>query len=298
MNTRAWQSKLTSSLFVLPYLACFATFLLFPICYGVYISLHNFELLSTEHEFVGIDHYIRIFTPGTYLNSVFFHGLWATFQFVIFSVPLLVLLGLGLAMLVNQLPAKIRGLFRTFYFMPYAISASVMAVIWLMMFDTNAGFINSMLTKLNLPIIPWLTGQPWAWVSLVMTTLWWTIGFNMIILINALNQVPEDFYEAASLDGAGAWAKFRHITLPSIKPVMLFVMITSTIASFNIYAQPFLLTRGGPGDSTKVLLINVLDQAFIRKEMGSASAMAIIMAILIMVISVVQYRLTYAGKEQ
>lgn len=292
-----WQSKLTSSLFVLPYLVCFAAFLLFPILYGVYISLHNFELLSPTHEFVGLEHYFKIFTPGTYLNSLFFSGLWNTIQFVIYSVPLLIAVGLGLAMLLQILPGRIRGLFRTFYFLPYALSASVMSVIWLMMFDTNTGFLNSLLFDLNVSPIPWLTDLPWAWISLVLTTLWWTIGFNMIIFINALNQVPEDYYEAASLDGANSWAKFIHITLPTIKPVMLFVMITSTIASFNIFAQPFLLTRGGPGDSTKVLLMNVLDQAFIRKEMGSASAMAILMALLIIIISIVQFRLTYGGKE-
>ncbi|QNK56825.1 carbohydrate ABC transporter permease [Paenibacillus sp. PAMC21692] len=293
----SWTSRLTSALFGLPYTLCFAMFLLFPIGYGIYISLHDFELLSEEHPFVGLANYIAIFSGGTYENSVFLRGLWATAQFVLFSVPLLIAVGLGLAMLVNVLPGRIRGLFRTFYFMPYAISASVMAVIWLMMFDTNAGLINSMLMKLGLDTIPWLTDTPWAWVSLIATTLWWTIGFNMIIFINALNEVPEDYYEAASIDGATAWSKFAHITLPSIRPVMLFVMITSTIASFNVYAQPFLLTRGGPGDSTKVLLMNVLDQAFIRKEIGSASAMAIMMALLIMIISVVQYRLTYGRKE-
>ncbi len=297
MLRSSWRSRFTSSLFVLPYLACFLLFLLIPIGYGIYISLHEFELLSKEHPFVGFQHYASIFTPGTYLNALFFNGLGATLQFVVYSVPLLIVLGLALALLVNALPRRIRGLFRTFYFLPYALSASVMAVIWLMMFDTNAGFINSFLSKLSMDPAPWLTGRPWAWIALVLATLWWTIGFNMVIFINALNEVPEDHYEAASIDGAGAWRKFVGITLPSIRPVMLFVLITSTIASFNIYAQPFLLTRGGPGDSTKVLLINILDQAFIRKEVGSASAMAVLMALLIMAISVVQYRLTYRRKE-
>lgn len=287
-----WTSRFTSFLFILPYLAAFGLFLLFPILYGVVISLQDFELLSAAHPFVGLRNYITIFTPGTYENSIFFRGLWTTFQFVLYSVPLLIVVGLGMAMLVNALPAKLRGLFRTFYFLPYALSASVMAVIWLMMFDTNAGFINSLLQKLGLTGIPWLTATPWVWIALVLTTLWWTIGFNMIILVNALNEVPEDYYEAAAIDGAGAWSRFVSITLPSIRPVMLFVMITSTIASFNIYAQPFLLTRGGPGDTTKVLLINVLDQAFVRKDIGSASAMAILMALLIMMVSIVQFRLT------
>lgn len=292
-----WKSRFSSFMFALPYTLCFAAFMLFPIGYGIYISLHDFELLSQEQPFVGLSNYVAIFTPDSYENALFFRGLWATIQFVLFSVPLLIIVGLGIALLVNALPRKIRGLFRTFYFMPYAISASVMAVIWLMMFDTNAGFLNSMLQKLGIQAIPWLTDTPWAWVSLIATTLWWTIGFNMIIFINALNEVPEDYYEAASIDGASSWSKFKFITLPSIRPVMLFVMITSTIASFNIYAQPFLLTRGGPGDTTRVLLMNVLDHAFNRKEVGSASAMAIMMALLIMIISLVQYRLTYGRKE-
>lgn len=289
-NSRA--SRFTSFLFILPYLAAFSMFLLFPILYGVVISLQDFELLSKEHPFVGLKNYIAIFTPGTYENSIFFGGLWTTIQFVIYSVPLLIFVGLALAMLVNTLPGKVRNWFRTFYFLPYALSASVMAVIWLMMFDTNAGFLNSLLAKLGISGIPWLTATPWVWVALVLTTLWWTIGFNMIIFVNALNEVPEDYYEAASIDGANAWSKFKSITLPTIRPVMLFVMITSTIASFNIYAQPFLLTRGGPGNTTRVLLMNVLDQAFVRKDIGSASAMAILMAMLIMVISIIQFRLT------
>ncbi|MFC4597533.1 carbohydrate ABC transporter permease [Cohnella hongkongensis] len=297
MNT-GWQSRISSSLFVLPYLISFSVFLLFPIGYGFYISLHEFELLSESHRFVGFAHYVNLFASGAYLNSLFFRGLWATVQFVLYSVPLLIAVGLALALLVNALPGSIRSWFRTVYFMPYAVSASVMAVIWLMMYDTNAGLINSMLGKLGIDPIPWLTSEPWVWAALVSTTLWWTIGFNMIIFINALNQVPEDYYEAASIDGAGSWRKFASITLPSIRPVMLFVMITSTIASFNIYAQPFLLTRGGPGDTTKVLLMNVLDQAFIRREVGSASAMAILMALLIMIVSVVQYRVTYGRKEE
>lgn len=287
-----WTSRFTSFLFILPYLAAFGLFLLFPILYGFVISLQDFELLSSEHPFVGLSNYITIFTPGTYENSIFFRGLWTTLQFVLYSVPLLIVVGLGLAMLVNALPAKLRGLFRTFYFLPYALSASVMAVIWLMMFDTNAGFINSLVQKLGITGIPWLTATPWVWMALVLTTLWWTIGFNMIIFVNALNEVPEDYYEAAAIDGANAWNRFVSITLPSIRPVMLFVMITSTIASFNIYAQPFLLSRGGPGDTTKVLLMSVLDQAFVRKDIGSASAMAILMALLIMMISIVQFRLT------
>ncbi|OQP00327.1 sugar ABC transporter permease [Geobacillus sp. 44B] len=299
INTRTeraktkWKSKLTSSLFILPYLICFVAFLVYPLVYGIIMSFQDYELLSSEHKFVGLQNYIDIFTAGNYMHTSFFQGLLATIKFVIYSVPLLVVVGLALALLVNALPPKVRGVFRTIFFTPYAISASVMAVIFIRVFDTNAGLLNIILSKLHLPSqIGWLTDLPWAWIALIGATLWWTIGFNMLIFINALNEVSEEMYEAAKIDGANAWQRLIYITLPSIRRIMVFIVITSTIASFNIYAQPFLMTRGGPGSETTVLLMNVFDVAFGQHKMGAASAMALLMALMIIAISIVQFRLT------
>lgn len=295
--TNKRKSSLTSALFVLPYLIMFLSFLMVPLIYGIYISFHDWDLLSDEHPFIGLKNYIEIFKPKSALNSLFFEGLWNTLQFVIYSVPLLVIVGLGLALLLNGLPAKIRGVFRTVYFIPYSISVSVIAIIWLWMLDTNSGLINNYLIKLGFNPVPWLTSMPYAWISLVAATLWWTIGFNMIIFINALNEVPEELYEAGAIDGASAWNKFVHITLPSIRPIMLFVIITSTIASFNIYGQPYLMTRGGPGNSTEVLLMGIVEQAFDQRQLGSASAMAIVMALIMVTISIVQFKLSNSKKK-
>ncbi|MFQ3544421.1 sugar ABC transporter permease [Halobacillus rhizosphaerae] len=295
MNSK--RSKFTSALFVLPYFIMFMAFLAIPLIYGLYISFHNWDLLSSSHPFIGLKNYIDIFTPSSYKNSLFFDGLWNTLQFVLYSVPLLVFIGLGLALLVNSLPAKIRGLFRTLYFIPYSISVSVIAIIWLWLLDTNSGLINNYLLQMGLDPIPWLTKMPFAWISIVAATVWWTIGFNMIIFINALNEVPEDLYEAGALDGASAWQKFVHITLPTIRPIMLFVVITSTIASFNIYGQPYLMTGGGPGDSTEVLLMGIVQEAFEQRRLGSASAMAIVMALIMVVISIVQFRISNPKKK-
>ncbi|MDN3017290.1 sugar ABC transporter permease [Paenibacillus sp. BSR1-1] len=292
MRNSGWKSQLTSSLFVLPYLILFVVFLLIPIGYGAWMSLHNWDLLNPVHEFVGFKNYAKIFDSSSYLNDLFLEGLKNTFQFVVFSVPLLVAVGLGLALLVNALPGKFKGFFRTVYFIPYAVSVSVVAIIWLWLLDTNSGLINQYMQKLDLPMIPWLTDMPWAWISLVIATLWWTIGFNMVIFINALNDVSEELYEAGSLDGASRWQRFIYITLPSIKPTMLFVVITSTIASFNIYGQPFLMTRGGPGTSTKVLLMNIVDEAFKQRQLGNAAAMSLLMALIMIVISVFQFKIS------
>jgi multiple sugar transport system permease protein len=254
--------------------------------------MHNWDLLSPEHEFVGLGNYQKIFNPDSYLNGLFFDGLLNTFQFVIYSVPILVVVGLALALLVNSLPDRCKGFFRTTYFLSYSVSVSVVAIIWLWILDTNSGLINQYLMKLGLQGIPWLTNMPWAWVSLVIATVWWTIGFNMVILINALNDVSEELYEASALDGANRWQRLFHVTLPSIRPVMLFVLITSTIASFNVYGQPYLMTRGGPGDSTKVLLMNIVDEAFEQRQLGTSAAMSLMMALIMIIISVVQFKLT------
>ncbi|SDK00232.1 carbohydrate ABC transporter permease [Sediminibacillus albus] len=291
------RSKLTSFLFVLPYLAMFLAFLFFPLVYGIYISLNDYNLLSKEHPFIGFANYTRIFNPDSAMNALFFEGLWNTIKFVVFSVPLLVIIGLALALLLNSLPGRIRGLFRTIYFIPYAISVSVISIIFLWILDTNSGLLNNFLMSLGFDPVPWLTRQPFAWISLVGATVWWTLGFNMIIFINALNEVPEDLYEASSIDGASAWQKFIHITLPSIRPIMLFVVITSTIASFNVYGQPYLMTRGGPGDSTEVLLMGIVDLAFEQRELGMASAMALLMSLIMIGVSIVQFKISNRNQE-
>lgn len=297
MQRTSWKSKATSSLFVLPYLILFTVFLIAPIGYGVWISLHDWDLLNPVKEFVGLKNYLNIFDSESYLHNLFFEGLKNTFLFVLFSVPLLVAVGLGLALLLNALPKKLTGLFRTAYFIPYSVSVSIVAIIWLWIFDTNSGLINQYLQKLGFSAIPWLTDIPWAWVSIIIATLWWTIGFNMVIFTNALNEVSEELYEAGSLDGANRWQTFFHITLPTIKPTMLFVTLTSTIASFNIYGQPYLMTRGGPGTSTQVLLMNIVEEGFNQRQLGNAAAMSILMALIMIIISLVQFRLTREKKE-
>ncbi|HET7627614.1 MAG TPA: sugar ABC transporter permease [Bacillales bacterium] len=290
------KGSFTSTLFVVPYLVMFLCFLFIPIVYGIYISFHDWGLLDQEHPWVGLKNYLALFDSDTLVHSEFFTGFWNTFQFVVYSVPPLVVIGLALALLVNSLPKRLKTFFRTAYFIPYAISVSVIAVVWLWLLDTNAGLVNNYLTALGFQPVPWLTTLPYAWISIVVATIWWTIGFNMIIFVNALNDVPDELYEAASIDGASAWQKLTNITLPSIKSITLFVVITSTIASFNVFGQPYLMTRGGPGDSTRVLLMEIVEEAFSRRELGSASAMAITMALVMILISIFQFKVSNIGK--
>ncbi|MCC4722330.1 carbohydrate ABC transporter permease [Salinicoccus sp. RF5] len=283
-------NKFTSSLFILPYLIMFIIFLIVPLGYGFYISLHDWSLVGGKGEFVGLANYTEILFSGNSSSNIFMNGLINTLIFVVLSVPALVILALILALLLNSLPEKLQPFFRTVYFIPYSISVSIIAVIWLWMLDTNSGFINEFLGQFGIGPLPWLTDTNYAWFSLVLATVWWTVGFNMIILINALNEVSEELYEAGSIDGASPWQKFIHITLPSIRPIMLFVVVTTTIASFNVYGQPYLMTRGGPGTSTEVLLMGIVRQAFELRDIGLASAMAVIMTLIIISISAVQFK--------
>jgi ABC-type sugar transport systems, permease components len=288
----SWRSKLTSSLFVLPYFVCFALFLLYPLASGIVLSFQDYDMLGSR-EFIGLENYKNIFTPGTLIHDLFVRGLTGTFKFVIYSVPFLIIVGLALALLVNALSTRVQGFYRTIFFMPYAISATVMATIWMRVFDTDTGFLNILLDKMGKagPHIGWLNDTPWVWIALVFCTIWWTVGFNMIIFINGLNEVPEELYEAARLDGANAWHRLIHITLPSIRSISTVVLIMTVIASFNVFAQPFLMTRGGPGYETTVLLMNIFAVAYGQHQGGAASAMAIVLGLIMMVVSTVIYRL-------
>lgn len=283
--------QLTSSLFIIPYMIAFIIFGMGPMIYGIWVSFHDWNLLSKNHKFVGLKNYIDIFDKQNYLNEYFFNGLSNTFKFVLLSVPALVIFSLLLALLLKNLNQKEQNFFRTIYFAPYVLSVSVISVIWVWLLDTNSGFFNQILNKtFNLNFIPWLTEVPWAWISIVLATLWWTIGFNMVIFINGLNQVPDDVYEASSIDGANKLKQFFHITLPSIKPAMVFTILTSTIASFNVYGQPYMMTKGGPGNSTKTLLMYIVDEAFNNRNFGKSSAMSIMLAIIILFVVMVSKR--------
>lgn len=287
---RKMKDNLTSYLFILPYFIFFVLFMVAPLVYGIFISLHKWDILSRVHPFVGLKNYASMFNHGTHVYDIFWSGLWTTLKFVIYSVPPLVIIGLLLALLINSLKGWLQGTFRSIYFLPYIISVTAVSVIWLWNLDTNSGLLNHYLFNFLKMRVAWLTSQPWAWVSLVFTTVWWTVGFNMIIFQTALADIPEQLYEAASIDGANAWVKFLKITMPSLRGIMLFVIITTTIASFNIFGQPFLMTRGGPGTDTKVLLMYIYEESFNNLNLGNATAMAIMMSLIMMLFTLVVFK--------
>lgn len=283
------KNKLTAILLYLPFLICFILFWFMPLLYGVWISLHDWTLHRGNEGFVGFRNYVSILNPATIFGDLFYQGLGNTLTFVLISVLPLIVISLGLALLINNLPPKVKPLFRTIFFISYSISITSVSAIFLWLFNGNGGFINNVLGK----SIHWLTEQPYAWITILVTTVWWTIGFNMILFINALDEVDYALYEAADLDGANAFKKFQYITLPSIKSVLLFVTITTVIASFNLYGQTLLITAGGPEQSTNTLIMNIQQTVFSQNNLGVGSAMAITMGLIMMMITGIQYFYTY-----
>lgn len=287
-------SKWKSTMFIAPFLVCFGLFWLAPFVYGIYMSLHKLSLTRGSMGFIGLQNFLDLFNRDSMYSEAFFLGLKNTVIFVLVSVPLLVLVSLILALLVDNLPKKVQGFFRTIFFMSYAVSVTSVSAIFVWLFSGNGGFINNMLVKMHIisQPVPWLEAQPFALIVLVITTIWWTIGFNMMLFINALNGIDTALYEASAIDGANFWNQFKSIIFPGIKSVFAFVTLTTVIASFNVFGQPQLITKGGPTQSTKSLIMVIQQTIFDGNNLGMGTAMALLMGVVVMIFALLQNFLT------
>lgn len=276
----------TPWVFVTPHLVIFSLFFLVPILYGIYISFTNWDLVG-KADFVGLANYKEIlFQKDSSFYTQFHNGLKNTFIFVVLSVPFCIIVPLLLASALNAKP-RFHKLYQSIFYMPSLFSISAVVIIWTLMFNVNQGPINKLLGH----SIVWTGTQPYAWATLVIVTVWWCIGGNMIIYQAALNGISKDYYEAAEIDGANSVQKFFKITLPSIRGQLLYTVVITTIAQFNVYGQPLMLTGGGPTESTRVLLMDIQQNAFGSGQSiaGIASAMAFVLGLCIMVVSLIQF---------
>lgn len=279
--------NLTPLIFIGPHLALFLLFFLVPALFGIFISFTNWNLVGTP-TFVGLDNYIEILTnTNSTFNTQFFIGMRNTITFAIFTVPFCIIIPLLFANALSTNP-KMHKFFQALFYMPSLFSISAVIIIWSTMFNRTFGPINRILgTDAN-----WTGSQPYAWIALVVVTVWWTIGGNMIIYRAAINAVSKDLYEAAKVDGINKVQNFFYITLPSIKNQLLYTLIMTTIAQLNVFGQPLMLTSGGPASSTTVLLMYIQQTAFGSGPSiaGMASAMAVLLGLVIMAISAIQFR--------
>jgi multiple sugar transport system permease protein len=295
MDTGRKKVSLTPYLFILPHLIFFAAFIGYPFFNGIWISLHQFDYLRpATNRFIGLQNYINLFSPGTLKFNEFWNAMGNTLEFVLLSVPFLVIIPLLLAVLLNTKTPG-RNIYRAIYFAPWVLSVSVVGLLWWWIFQSQGGLLNYYLRDLGMTVPRWLSSMPYACISIVIATIWWTSGFNMIIFLAALQDIPDVLYEAGQIDGASTWQLFRSITLPMLRPVLIFIVIITIIASFNLFGQPFFMTGGGPaqaggGGATEPVMLRIYTEGFVRPFQGSAAAMSIVVATIMIIVSYLNFR--------
>lgn len=272
-------------LFLAPYLAVFLGFFLLPALWSAVMSLTDWKIVGTPR-FVGLRNYARLFS-----DPLFFTALKNTLVYTAVIVPVMALLGLGLALLLNQ-PLRGRVLTRTAVFASYVAMVSVVGIIWRWVLDpTGAGIVNYYLGWLGIGPLPWLAAPETAMVSIIIATMWWTAGYNMVLYLAGLQDIPESLREAVRIDGAGAWQEFWHLTLPMLRPVTFFVVVMSIAKSFQIFGQVYVMTQGGPSNSTLTIVNYLYVVGFTWFEMGYAAAIAYALFALLLTVTLVQFRM-------
>lgn len=294
--TRRRRWNVTPYLFILPHLIFFAAFLGYPFFYGLYMSLFEFDFLRPERRpFVGLRNYTRLFDPGSIQYDDFWRAMVNTGEFIVWSVPPLVILALVLAVLLNR-SFRGRNLFRTIYFAPYTLSVTVAAVLWWWIFQSQGGLLNQYINMLGWKAPNWLSAMPEAWVAITIATIWWTIGFNTVIFLAALQEIPKALYDAASIDGASPLQQFFYVTIPMLRPVLIFVITITLIASANLFGQPYIMTAGGPLQQTETVIYRIFIEGILRNQMGSAAAMSIFLAAILLLLTALNFRV-FGGRS-
>ena len=265
--------------FVSPALAAVALFLVIPVFGALLLSLTDFDIYALADRdnlrFVGLGNYAQLLA-----DPLFWKALGNTFYFVLVGVPLSIAASLGAALLLQSRLARFKPFFRTAYFAPVVTTVVAVAVIWRYLFHTRYGLVNWGLASVGIEPVDWLGDPTWAMPTIILFAVWKNFGYNMIIFIAGLQAIPDDLYEAARIDGAGAWAQLRHVTLPLLGPVLLLVGILTMAGYFQLFAEPYVMTQGGPLESTVSVLYLMYEQGFKWWNLGNASAVAFILFVL------------------
>lgn len=272
-----------------PAVILLAAFLIVPIIYTIYYSFFTYQVIRPDNIiFSGIENYVDLFKDGS-----FWQALKNTVYFTVIVVPLQCVLALALAMLVTS---RRRGvsIFRTMYFSPQVTSMVVIAILWTILYNSNAntGLINAFLTSLGFDAIDFLNNPDTAMNAIIFMSAWQGAGYQMMIFLAGLNGIPQDQYEAASVDGAGKWAKFWYITIPGLMNTIKYVVMITIIQAMKLFTQPYIMTKGGPQNRTKTLVYYIYEQGFQKGNFGYACAAAAVFFILVVVISLAVKKIT------
>ena len=281
----------TAYAFLAPGLLLFAVYRLYPLLEGLRLSFTNARLGRATRQWVGLGNYERL------LEDTRFHvSLWNTAFYTVASTLPILAVPLVLALALNR--GRLRNLLRGVFFFPFTLSVVTVGLAWLWLLDPVVGPFNYYLRALGVPARSWLADPHTAMWTIIVTTVWWVTGYYLVIYLAGLQDVPRDLYEAAALDGASGGRAFWAITLPLLRPVLLFVLVTHVIGSFQLFGQVFVLTGGGPGDATRTVVQHLYETAFQNFfQFGAASAMAWVLFAVILVFSVLQFRLLHGHTE-
>ncbi|QJD77523.1 carbohydrate ABC transporter permease [Spirosoma rhododendri] len=273
--------KLTPYLLVSPYVLHFAVFVAFPVVFSIVLTFHRWNIISPM-EYIGLSNYERLLH-----DRLFWQALWNTIRFLLVHIPLQIVVALGLAELLNR---TVRGaaFFRASFFLPVIVSGVVVTILWQQLLGFNAGLINRLLTDLHLPRVAWLDDPAIAMYSIAMMATWKNVGLYVILFLVGLQSVPEQYYEAADLEGATTWQKFRYITLPIINPTLFTVVVLSTISGFSLFIEPYIMTEGGPLNSTLSAVMYIYKQAFQYYHMGYSATLGFCFALIILFVVIIQ----------
>ena len=356
---RRYDDTIHGYLFLAPFLVVYAVFLVFPLLKGVWISVHDWNLMAVAFnpdakQFVGLDNFrflwgrdmtwgvgqlwdlralmliaalviwyfvwrdLASFRAAAWVSiaavvlfvALGFHpdesGRWFdrrfwpivgnTFVFMALTVPGVTIVGLGLAIVLNR-PTKMMSAYRTVFFLSHVLSVAVVTLMWTFIFNPQTGLIANVTRFLGGEPIVWLTNQYLAMPSIVIATIWWSMGFAMVIFLAGLQAIPQERYEAAKLDGAGSWALFQHITVPGLRRPIVLVVVLQTIAHFQVFGQSALMTQGGPNDVTQVLVRYIYQTGFRDSELGRAAALALFLFAVMLIFSLIQLRLSRDDAE-
>ena len=353
-RARGVQDNLEGYAFAAPFLVAYGLFLIYPFFKGIWISLHDWNLLAVAFDpaakkFVGLENYIHMVwgrhlvwgvdhlvwarllglaavaaavafassgrlrwrtailfavigvllfgvalgihpaSDGRWFDRRFWHIVWNTLLFVLLTVPAVTVIALGLAIALNRQSRHAAAL-RTAFFLSQVLSVTVVTLIWQFMFSPKQGILANVMTALGMRPIEWITNTSLAMPAIVITTVWWSIGFAMIIYLAGLQEIPDELYEAARIDGAGGWTILRNITLPALSRTTTLVVVLQIILQFQVFGQSHLITRGGPNDSTQVLVRYIYQTAFQNSQLGYASALSVFLFIFMLGFSLLQAR--------
>ncbi|HUT75551.1 MAG TPA: sugar ABC transporter permease [Armatimonadota bacterium] len=285
-------------LFLTPGLALFLVFTVIPVFAALYLSFCRYDVIHAP-SWLGVKNYARLW-EDLRSGGVFFLSLRNTAQYALGTIPLGMALALGLALLLN---AGIRGmgLYRTTYYLPVVTSMVAVAMVWMWIYDPSYGLLNYLLGKLSFGRLApqaWLGSPGEAMPAIVAMSVWKGLGYNTVIYLAGLQGIPEHLYEAATMDGAGAWQRFRRITWPLLKPTTAFILVVSVIGASQVFSQVYVMTNGGPNNATTTIVYQIFQNAFSYMKMGYASAMAFVLFGLIFVLSLLTLRLTRGGQVE